>query len=228
MRFFWSVVSISIGSSIGYYFSGSILAFLVRPLHQKIYYTSPTGGFELVFQVSFLFGVITAAPIIVYHILRFLEPAMPKSSEKKIVGFLIASWFCMLAGVSVAYYVSLPAALNFLQSFGTGTITSLISTNDYFSFVSRYLLGFAALFQLPIIMLAINAITRLRPRMLLSYLRVVILVSFILAAIITPTPDMVNQTIMALPIILLYLLSIIVIWAVNSSKPQKAPAIVSE
>lgn len=115
----------------------------------------------------------------------------------------------------------MPAALHFLSGFGSENIKALISTGDYFSFMSLYLIGFAVFFQLPLVMLIINTIKPLQPKKLVGYINYVILISFILAAVITPTPDVINQIIMALPPITLYLLSIIVIAAINMGKGEE-------
>jgi sec-independent protein translocase protein TatC len=123
----------------------------------------------------------------------------------------------MILGMLFAYFVSLPAALKFLGGFSSGEIKSLISTNEYFSFVTGYLIGFGLLFQLPLIMVFINKIVRLDFKKLMKLERWVILVAFIIAAILTPTPDFVNQTIMAVPIILLYQISALMIWFINRS-----------
>ena len=111
----------------------------------------------------------------------------------------------MLSGLAVAYHSSLPAALHFLGAFGVGSVKSLISTDEYFSFVLRYLACFAS-FQLPLVMLLLNRMTPLSPKTLIKHSRYVIAASFIIAAVITPTPDPVNQTIAVSPIIVLYAL----------------------
>src|SRR5690606_20255917 len=117
---------------------------------------------------------------------------------------------------------SLPAALHFLSNFSTGSVTSLISANEYFNFVMIYVACFALLFQMPLIIAFINKITPLTPRLLMKKQRFVILGSFIVAAIITPTPDPLNQTLMALPIIGLYQSSIGVVWQSNRRTRKKS------
>lgn len=113
------------------------------------------------------------------------------------------------AGIAFAYYVSLPASLHFLTTFGnSGDIHALITANEYFNFVLAYVAGFAILFQVPLIILFINRMTPLPPMKLLMGTRYVIVFSFIAAAIITPTPDPMNQAIMAVPIIALYIFSV--------------------
>jgi sec-independent protein translocase protein TatC len=122
-------------------------------------------------------------------------------------------------GAAFAYFITLPAALHFLNEFSSDQVKALISTNEYISFVTIYVAAFAILFQLPLILLFINHITPLSPGALMRQQRLVILLSFVAAAVITPTPDIVNQTFMALPIIVLYQISMALVWLVNRRPP---------
>lgn len=210
------------GAAVAYVFHPSILAFLVKPLDKPLFYTSPAGAFDLVIRICLFAGFLFALPAFLYHLLKFLEPILPVTLQQRIVWFLLGSCALMLIGTSFAYFVSLPAALYFLGEFGSPQVQSLISTDAYFSFVTRYLLGFGILFQLPLLLLLINAISPLSPRQLMRYQRFVIVVSFVLAAIITPTPDPLNQAIMAVPVILLYQVSVLGIWVINRRREQKA------
>lgn len=221
IRILWSILAIAIGTAIGYYFNGAILEVLLRPLKGPLFYSSPAGGFDFTLQVSFFFGFLLALPLTLYHVIRFLEPALSQKSKYFIIKFLFFSLLLMVLGISFGYFVSLPAALHFLSSFGSAQVKSLISTDAYLSFVIRYLFGFGLLFELPLIMLIINSITKLHAKKLFSYQRYVILVSFILAAIITPTPDIINQTMMAVPLILLYEFSVFLVWYTNKKGSLK-------
>ncbi len=207
-RLVYSALSIGVGAGLGYFMRDSIIKFLTLPLHESLYYTSPTGGFDLVFKISFLFGTLVSFPIVVYQVLKFIEPAIPQNFNGMLEKFLVGSWVLLLMGLATAYYLSLPSALRLLSEFSTDQVKALISTKDYMSFVLAYMGGFGLLFQLPIIMLLIHKITPLKPKKLIKYLRYVVLISFIVAAILTPTGDPINQTIMAMPIILLYTITI--------------------
>ncbi len=210
-RLLCCTLSIFIGGIAGYFYNKQILAFLTLPLGKTLYYTSPTGGFDLVLKISILFGVLVSFPIVAYQLLRFIQPAIPQNYKISIEKFLFASWSLLMIGVALAYYLSLPAALRFLSEFGSDQVQALITAQDYFSFALSYLGGFGLMFQLPIVMVLIHKINPLNPKKLLGYWRYVALLSFLIAAILTPTADPINQTIMALPIILLYTLSIGVI-----------------
>lgn len=220
-RVAWCVLALLLGTSIGYSLRESLLEILVKPLGQTLYYTSPGGGFSLIIQLCLGFGIVFAVPVLIFHAIRFLAPIVPGYSRKFLVTILCAS--CMLVGfgVTFAYFVSLPAALYFLNEFSNEQVQALISTDTYMSFVTLYLAGFAVLFQLPLFLLIANTITPLRPRALLVNTKWVVLGSFIAAALITPTPDPFNQAIMAGPIIILYLASTLLVLLINKSRPGR-------
>jgi sec-independent protein translocase protein TatC len=214
-RLFFCALVISVTSIIGYIFNQNIINFLIYPLHQSLYYTSPGGGFDITIKVSLLFGILVSTPLITYQLIRFIEPTLSKKSTKFLIISSFVSLILMIEGAMFAYYLSLPAALNFLNKFSSNEIKALISTKDYFNFILLYIGGFGILFQLPLIILAVNWVHKLNAKQLLKHIRYVILISFIIAAIITPTPDPINQTIMAVPIILLYLVSVFLVALVN-------------
>jgi sec-independent protein translocase protein TatC len=202
-------------SAICFYFNSYILRILLLPINQKLFYTSPAGGLDFIIKIALFGGFILSLPVFLYQILKFVEPALPVNANLTIGVFLISSIILTGLGLSFAYFVSLPSALYFLTSFGSDQIEALITANEYFSFVTRYLLGFAIFFQLPLILLSINKFYRLKTFSLSKAQRWVITGGFIIAAILTPTPDLVNQGLMALPLIIIYYLSIVVIWFVN-------------
>lgn len=221
-RLVWSVAALLIGTAIGYFLKDRLLLLLVAPLGKTLYYTSPGGGFSLIIQLCLGFGVVFAVPVLIFHVIRFLAPVLPNYSLRFLSIVLIASCLLVSAGVAFAYFISLPAALYFLNEFSNDQVQALISTDTYMSFVAIYLAGFAILFQLPLLLLVINNVTPLTPKKLLMNLKWVVLISFIASAIITPTPDPFNQTIMAGPIIVLYLMSILLVKVVN--RKRKSPA----
>jgi sec-independent protein translocase protein TatC len=165
--------------------------------------------------------MIVSIPVATYNLLRFVEPALPPKVSSRIAGVTLLSCLLSLLGIAFAYYISLPAALIFLSEFSTESVQSLISANEYFSFVTRYLGGFALVFQLPLALITINRITPLRPGTLMRKQGVVLLLSFLVAAVLTPTPDPINQAIMAAPIVILYQFAVLWIWIVNRKLPPE-------
>ncbi len=214
-RVLWCLLAVAVGSCVGYIYYAPLLALLLKPLHQPLYYSSPAGGFDVLFNVCIGAGLLLAIPVCVYHLFRFISPLLSPNVKRRLPLFIISSSVLMIAGIAFAYGVSIPAALNFLNSFESDQVHSLISAREYFSFLLRYILGFGIVFQLPLVLLLINAGYRLSVRSLLTAGRLVILASFVAAAILSPTPDVVNQSILAIPIIALYYLSVVLIWWVN-------------
>lgn len=212
-RLFWVVASILVASGIGYGIQNQIIHALVKPLgSQQLFYLTPVGGLTFIFRVSFYFGIIVSVPVIVYQLYRFFEPLMPTHRKRSVVLYFFFSIILAATGVIFAYFISLPAALHFLTGFHLDHITAMLTVDSYMSFVTTYLLGAAALFQIPLLLLIINNITPLKPSGLLKYERHVLLAAFIISAIISPTPDMFNQTILALPIIGMYQIGLLLIW----------------
>lgn len=166
-------------------------------------------------QLCVSFGVVITMPVIFYNLTKFVSPLLKKSQKKYVLRYSIYSILLAYSGVLFAYFISLPAALNFLTNFGGENVSSLITVDEYYSFALAYLLGFAILFQLPIIILFINKIKPLKPSGMMRAQKWVIVISFAVAAILTPTPDPINQTIMALPAVVLYQLGIVLVWFAN-------------
>lgn len=218
LRLLFCLCVFLIVSTFGYFLRDFLLAIIVRPLGQTLYYTSPAGGFSFTLSISFLFGFIISIPVLVYNLFRFIEPAIPDSFKYSVFGILLSAYALMSLGVGFAYFISLPAALYFLQTVSSSGVESLISASEYFSFVSRYLLGFGLLFQFPLILMILNRVKPLSFKDLISFQKWVVLGSFIMAAILTPTPDFFNQSVMAFPLIVLYQVSILIIVLKNRAK----------
>lgn len=213
LRAIFSIATLFLASIIGFFIYKPLFSIIRRPLNEQLYYTTPTGGFNAVIKVSIMFGILVSVPVFVYQIGKFLSPVFRKRIRSGRIIF--ASAGLAILGILFAYFVSLPAALHFLANIDSENLQSIITVNEYLSFVAAYLSGFVVLFQLPLIMLFINRIKPQQPGSLMRKQRWVILGSFIVAAVLTPTPDPFNQVIMAAPIILLYQFSIILIWFNN-------------
>lgn len=221
-RAIWCMGALFIGGAIGYKFQNLIIAWLVKPLGQELFYTSPTGGFDFLIKICLFFGFILAVPVLIYNLFKFISPAIPPNVSYNFVKIITISIALALGGVAFAYFVSLPSALHFLNNFTNNQVSSLISAQEYFNFVMIYMAGFAVLFQMPLVFSFINKVKPLKPARLLKQQRVVVLISFIVAAVLTPTPDPINQALMAAPIIALYQTSIGVVWRDNRRHSVKS------
>jgi sec-independent protein translocase protein TatC len=218
-RLLYPLAILIAGSILAYVVREPIIAFLRHPLGQPLYYTSPTGSFEFVMQICLLVGFLLALPVLCYNLIRFIEPALSRPlSRRGIAGLLLASYGLSLTGAAFGYYLSLPAALHFFGLIGTSNLQPLISVNQYLSFLLGHLATFAALFQLPLILLFINRFTPLTPAHFSKARKFVIVGAFALALIIPAAPDPLSQTIIAFPIIGLYELSSVLVWLANARR----------
>lgn len=221
-RLFWLVLLMIAATSASYLIKDQIMAALMSPLGgQRLVYITPIGGFNFIFKVSLYFGIGFILPAIIYHLYRFLEPLMDVRRKKSVVLYCFASFFLAITGACFAYFGSLPAAMHFLTSFDIQNVSAMLTVDSYLAFVVTYVLGFAALFQIPLVLMIINTIKPIPPKKLLGSERYVVLVAFILAAIISPTPDITNQAILAVPIILMYQVGVLCVWTQSRAARHK-------
>lgn len=225
-RFFWVAVYFVVASGLAYPRFQDIVHVLLAPLgKQELYYMTPAGGLSFIIKVCMYVGVIAILPVMIYHLYKFVTPVMKRTTSRAVFGYTTASTLLALAGIAFAYFFSLPAALHFLTNINLDQISSMLTIDSYMSFVIAYVLGGALLFQTPLIMLIINSITPLTPGKLMNYQRHMIVVSFIIAAIISPTPDVVNQTILAAPMVVMYQVGVILVWLRNRRRKARPAAV---
>jgi sec-independent protein translocase protein TatC len=177
----------------------------------------PYGQFALYMEVIIFGGLILSVPNILYQFWRFIEPALKQNERKYIFWIVFFTSLCFLSGIAFAYYVLLPTALDFFASFGTTAIHNIIAINEYFSFVIRIILAAGLVFELPMITFFLSKLGILKPQYMKKYRKHSIVVILIVAAIATP-PDIVSQVLLAIPLILLYELSILIC---KYSQPKK-------
>jgi sec-independent protein translocase protein TatC len=222
-RLFWVVAVILAASSAAYPFLDTILSVLTAPLAgQQLYYLTPIGGFSFSIKICFYVGIIVAVPIIMYHLYRYIEPLMGQSLRRSALFYVGLSAMMAAIGVLFAYYVSLPGALHFLTGMDLKNIQAMLTVDSYLTFVMTYLLGAALLFQIPLLLAITNNMTPLQPKKLMKAQRFVIVGAFIIAAIISPTPDIMNQVLLALPVIAIYQVGVGLVWLQNRSRAKRA------
>lgn len=223
-RLFFIAISVVGWSIAGYGVQQQIIELLLKPAKgQQFIYTSPGGGFDFLFRVTIYVGIVCSFPVIIYQLLRFLEPVI-KDGIKFAALSSVASALLAFAGMSFGYLFGLPSALDFLlHQFKTEQISALITIQAYMSFVSLFLFGCAFIFQVPLILFLINRVSRLKTRTLLS-MRIeswVITVSFVIAAIVNPSPRAQDMCMLALPMILAYHLGVAAVWYTNKYHPRR-------
>ena len=218
-RVYWIFLAIVASGIIGYNLRLGIIRIISKPLGAPLYYNNPAGSFNFEIKVSLIVSLFIALPVIVYQLLRFVQPALPRKVSKKLVASVITSSFLLASiGIAFGYYVIVPLSLHFFARFSTEQLKPLISSDSYLSYLVNNLIVFAIVFQLPLLIYFINRIKPLKPKKLLHYQRYVIVGAFILALVLPFTYDPISQFVIALPVILLYYLSIIIVWISNKNK----------
>lgn len=163
---------------------------------------SPTETFVSYLKVAFYTGLAFSMPLLVYHLFRFVAPGLTRNERRWVLMSLPAITIFFVAGVVFCYFIVLPSALGFLLNFGNIEITPTISS--FLSFVTRFLLALGIAFETPVIIFVLSKLGVATPARLKKFRRAAYVLAFVVAAIITPTPDPINQIIVAVPIILLY------------------------
>lgn len=212
-RLFFVALAFVVAAGLAYPFFEHIMNFLIRPLGgTELYYLTPGGGLTFIIKVCMYVGFIGMLPVAVYQLYRFISPIMKRDNTRAVLLYTTASTVLALAGVLFAYFVSLPAALHFLTNIELLDIKPMLTIDSYMSFIGAYLLAGALLFQLPLILLLINSVTPTPPRKLMAAQKFIIVGAFVFAAVISPTPDVINQSILAVPIIITYQIGILAVW----------------
>jgi len=211
-RFFVVAVVFIASSALAYTFRDQLIHLLLSPLGgQKLIYLNPAGGFNFIFLISMYVGIAFTAPLLIQQMYSFVKPALPEAAQKYSGVIFLSSSILLVAGIIFGYVFAIPGALHFLYSFASDYIVASLTADSYLNFLIAYTVGLGLVFQLPLILLLIHWIKPMTPGGLLRSERWVIVLAFIAAALITPTPDPLNQTIIALPIIVVYQIGVIAI-----------------
>lgn len=197
------IISVVVGAILSYYFAEEIIGLLTAPAG-KLYYMRPTEAFFTYMKVALFSGFVIASPIVLYQIWAFVMPALTKG-ERKISNWLVpVAVLLFLSGILFSYVAVLPAATKFFIGFGTEDLQPLFSVSQYIEFVISFILPFGVVFELPLVVVVLAKINLITSDMLKKYRKYFIFLSFVIGGVISPTPDMFSQTMIALPMILLY------------------------
>ncbi|RPI33268.1 MAG: twin-arginine translocase subunit TatC, partial [Nitrospiraceae bacterium] len=159
-----------------------------------------------------------ALPIISYQVWKFISPGLLANEKRYLIPFLLSSTALFLAGSLFCFVIVLPFAMTFLLGYKIGTLTPMISVGSYIDFCLKFILAFGAIFELPLVIIFLTKFGIVSPRSLAKNRKYAILVSFIVAAVLTPTPDAFNQCLMAVPIIVLYEIGILLSMLIHRKK----------
>jgi len=203
------VIAVVITSVISFIFYNWIFYILILPAEGiNLIYVEMTEMIGTIMRVCLAGGIVLAMPYLVYQGIMFVSPALSRK-EKRYV-YLILPWIALMfiGGVVFGYFILLPPATRFLITFGSDIATPQIKVGNYISIVTRLLLAIGFVFEMPVITTFLSRLGVIKPKWLSDKRKVAIIFAFILAAIITPTFDPINQSLVAVPLIVLYEISI--------------------
>ena len=227
-RLIISLIAIGAGFIICYIFSKEIFQFLMIPLQKTLppgtsmIFTSLTEAFFTYMKVALLAGIFVASPVVLYQIWLFVAPALYSHEKRYVIPFVMLSTFLFIGGAAFGYFVVFPVGFKFFMSFSTDFIKPAPKLKEYLSFCSMLLLAFGLVFELPLIIAFLAKLGIVDARMLSRNRRYVILGIFIVAAILTPGPDVMSQLMMAIPLLFLYEVGIWVAKIIGKKRRSEA------
>lgn len=216
-RIIKSIISIILFSIVAYSFSEELIDFVTRPI-PEVYFMSPTEAFSTRIKISLIAGIIVSVPVIFYHGWKFIAPGLFEKEKKMIIPAVLSSTIFFLIGAVFCFVFVLPVGIKFLMGFGTTKLKPMIQVRDYISFVSYMILAFGAVFELPVISYFLGKIGLITPRTLIKGRKYAVVGILILAAAITPSPDVFSQLMLAGPLYFLYEVSIVVVKIIQREK----------
>ncbi len=226
-RIIHSLVALLVAMLGCFNWAPEICRFFARPIYdlkllpegQKLAFLGITDPFLLYFKTALLAGLFLAAPVILYEVWAFISPGLYRKERRWAAPFVILGWAFFVMGGVFAYLVAFPFAVEFLLAMGKDFMP-VITVEKYYGLLITIMLGLGLMFELPIVLVLLAKVGLVTPRFLMRNFRWAVLVIFVVAAIITPTSDVVNLCIFAVPTIGLYLLGTGAAWLVTRGKKE--------
>jgi|SRR3990172_7642073 len=224
-RILVALIGFTIGFSISFAYSEILFEILTLPLHKELVlsfstpylhfipsknqalslvFLAPAEAFWMHLKISMIAGLILASPLMFFELWRFVSPGLLEKEKKLAVPFVLFATILFISGLTFCFIIVLPFAINFLLTYKTLTLTPMLSVGSYVDFCLKFILAFGAIFELPLLIVFLTRLGVVTPDFLAKQRKYAIVLSFIIAAFLTPTPDAFNQTLMACPIIILY------------------------
>jgi sec-independent protein translocase protein TatC len=219
-RIVQACIGVAVGVLVGFAFITPIVNFILKPTQRvlpagsRMIYTQPGEAFGLYVQIGLIVGVVLAAPWIMYQVWLFIAPGLYANEKKLAVPFVLLSTAGFIGGATFNHYIVFPWMISFFASFNTPDLVFMPRLEDVFDLYTKMLIGMGLVFQMPTIVYFLAKMRLVTARFLWRHFKYAILIIFIVAAVITPSGDMITQTIFAAPMVGLYVLSILIAWLV--------------
>lgn len=226
-RLFLSFVSIFVAILPAYVFSKDIYRFLSRPvtrfLAEPMSFLRLTDPFMLYIKVSFITALFAVSPFIFYQLWKFVAPGLYQKEKKYVVPFVLFTSVFFLGGAAFAYYIAYPFACRFFLQMGSD-FKAVITVDQFFSLTIKMLVGIGLVFEMPTLIFFLSRMGLITSRWMVKNFKYAVLAIFIIAAVITPSPDLVNQLIIAGPMLVLYGLGILVALLFGRERKERRAA----
>ncbi len=205
-----SIIALVVGTAFSAYFLQNIMNVLTSSA-QQLYYMRPAEAFVIYMKVALLSGLVLSSPFILYQLYAFVRPALTLRERRFTLICIPIALMLFILGMLFSYSFVFPRGLEFFLGFAQGKVSPLISMESYLDFMLMLVVPFGFAFNVPVILTLLAYLNIISSKLLMKFQRHVILVAFIIAGVITPTPDVITQTLLAVPMILLYEVSIVLI-----------------
>jgi sec-independent protein translocase protein TatC len=228
-RLIHSFIAIGVGFFVCYALKESLFDILATPLMNvmpkggSLIFTSVAEAFFTYMKIAFIAGIILTSPFILYQVWAFVAPGLYQKEKRYVIPFVLGGSVFFAIGVLFGYYVAIPVGFRFLLGYATDFIKPMPSMKEYLSFTIKFLLVFGLVFEFPVVLVLLSKIGIIDAKMLARQRKYAILLIFIFAAAVTPSPDLISQLLMALPLMGLYELSILLSKLIRK-KPAQAPS----
>lgn len=224
-RIIKALVALIIGFVLSLAFVERLLDFVYTPLTStipggKFQYTEPAEAFMLRMKLAALVGLFVAMPVVLYQTWKFVAPGLYANEKKFVIPFVFLSTLCFTAGAAFAHYIAFPWTMLFFAGFERPDMAFIPKIAPVFSLYVRLLLAMGLVFEMPTLVFFLAKVGLITPGWLIRNFKYAVLVIFIAAAILTPGADVVSQSMMAGPMIVLYVLSIGIAWLVRKKRPS--------
>lgn len=212
-RLFVILGVILLATGVSYFFSDQIYRLLTLPLaarQEKLYFMQPYEAFLVKLTLALFSGVVLSSPAILLQLWCFVAPGLYEKEKRVVISIVGATLICFLVGVSFALFFVAPFALEFFLGFQTSSLKPLLSVKEYVSFLTSFLLAFGVAFIFPVFLIGLVKLGVLSAQTIAKQRRIAIVLILILAAILTPSTDVISQVLLAIPLVFLFEISVFI------------------
>lgn len=231
-RIFRSMIAVVAAFCVCFWYAGRIFAVMQKPLDDalranhmdaKLVYLNPVEPFNLFIKIGLIAALFLASPYILYQVWMFISPGLYKHEKKWVIPFVVATAGLFITGGAMGFFMVYPRALDFFVAYGQ-QFQPMVTVNEYTDLFLTVILGMGIVFEIPIVIFFLALMGLVNARFLLKNFRYAVLIISIIAAIVTPTPDIVNMLVFMVPMLVLYILSVGIAYFVHPARRRAREA----